>query len=243
MSLQYKTEGFVFKKEDRFEADRNFSVFTKDFGRIEVLGKSIRKIASKLRSGIDIFSFSEVEFVQGKTRKTLTDAIVLKKPSNIYTPEKLKISYYISNVLDDFIKGEEKDENILQLIDDTFAKLEEYTKEDCSIIYYYFFWNFMAVLGYQPELSNCPVCQQKLNPYNLYFSNKEGGVICRSCYASRRDSVKIKSDIVKILRLILKKDFDILSKLKISQEINDSLSKISEGYKNYLLSTNNFKNI
>ena len=44
MTVHYKTEGFVFKSVDRLEADRVFSVFTVDFGRIEVFGKSIRKI-------------------------------------------------------------------------------------------------------------------------------------------------------------------------------------------------------
>ncbi|OGZ68237.1 MAG: DNA repair protein RecO [Candidatus Staskawiczbacteria bacterium RIFCSPHIGHO2_02_FULL_34_9] len=234
MTTSYRTLGFIFKKEDKFEADRNFSVFTKDFGRVEVLGKSIRKIASKLRGGIEIFSFSEIEFVQGKVRKTLTDSVAEKRFNNIYKPEKLKISYNISEMLDDFLKGEEKDEKIMSLIEDVFTKLEDYKKENCSIVYYYFLWNFISLLGYEPELSNCPICQQKLNPYNLYFSNKEGGVICRSCYSLKKESLKIKSDIVKILRLILKKDFDILSRLKISSDIGNSLSAVSEGYKNYL---------
>src|SRR3990167_7638334 len=107
MTTSYRTAGFVFKKDDRFESDRNFSVFTKDFGRVEVLGKSIRKIASKLRGGIEIFSLSEIEFVQGKNRKTLTDAVLDKKFNNIYTPVKLDISYKISGLVDNFIKGEE----------------------------------------------------------------------------------------------------------------------------------------
>lgn len=243
MSTYYKTKGFVFKKEDRFEGDRNFSVFTEDFGRVEILGKSIRKIASKLRSGIDMFSFSEIEFVQGKTRKTLTDAVLEKKFNRIDTPEKLEISYAISSVLDDFLKGEEKDDNILHLIGDVFNKLENYKKEENSIVYYYFLWNFITLLGYSPELSKCAVCQQKLNPYNLYFSYKEGGVICKSCSVSRKDSIKIKSDIVKILRLIIKKDFDILSRLKIDKDSSSSLKKISDEYKDHLLFTNNFKNI
>ena len=99
MALQYKTEGFVFKKEDIFEADRIFSVFTKDFGRIEVLGKAIRKIASKLRGGMAMFDLSEIEFIQGKNKKTLTDAISIKKFSNITkNPEKLLLVVKISEM-------------------------------------------------------------------------------------------------------------------------------------------------
>ena len=79
MSLYCRTEGFIFKKEDRNDSDRVFSVFSKDFGRLEIFGKAIRKIDSKLKSAVEIFSFSEIEFVQGKNRKTLTDVFLQKK--------------------------------------------------------------------------------------------------------------------------------------------------------------------
>ena len=60
MAVHYKTKGFILKKEDRLESDRIFTVFTYDFGRIEIFGKAIRRIASKLKGGIDIFSLSEI---------------------------------------------------------------------------------------------------------------------------------------------------------------------------------------
>ena len=76
MFLNYRTKGFIFKKEDRGEADQLFTIYTKDFGKLEILGKAIRKISSKLRSGAETFYLSEIEFIQGKTYKTLTDAIL-----------------------------------------------------------------------------------------------------------------------------------------------------------------------
>src|SRR5260221_8614188 len=107
MSLYYKTEGFVFKKDDSLEADRNFSVFTKDFGRVEIFAKAIRKINAKLKGGIDIFHFSEIEFVQGKKRKTLTDAVLLDKFSGIAGhPENFLLALKISELMDNFIKGQ-----------------------------------------------------------------------------------------------------------------------------------------
>ena len=71
MTLKYKTKALVFKKTDRNESDRVFSVFTENFGRLDIFAKAIRKNVSKLRSGIDIFFISDIEFIQGKNRKTL----------------------------------------------------------------------------------------------------------------------------------------------------------------------------
>ena len=233
MAVHYGTEGFVFKKEDRFDADRIFSVFTKDFGRVEVFGKAIRKIASKLKGNIEIFCFSELSFIQGKNKKILTDSALISKFSNLTkNPEKFLLAMRISEAIDSFIKNEQEDRKIWSLLIDTFEKLNHYTPRDNdqSLIYYYFIWNFVSALGYEPGLSMCAVCGNKLSPYNLYFSYKEGGVICGVCSVAKKDGIKTKSDIVKILRLVLKKDWDVLQKLKMETSYLESLMGISNNY-------------
>lgn len=239
MNLHYNTEGFIFKKEDGLEADRIFSVFTKDFGRIEIFAKAIRKIDSKLKGNIEIFSLSKIEFIQGRNRKTLTDTALIEKFKSIENvPEKLEIAYRISDILDDFIRGEEKDDDVFDLLNDILNKLNDFkfSLADArqELIYLYFFWNFIFVMGYGPELSKCSVCAGKLDPDALYFSNKEGGIICKSCHLAERDGIKIESSLVKILRLLLKKDWEILSKLKVENNTARLLKEISDNYYNYI---------
>ena len=161
-----------------------FSVFTEDFGRLDVFAKAIRKSKSKLRGGIDIFLMSEIEFIQGKNKKTLTDASIIEKfislPCDL---EKFKIANSIGQILDNFITGEEKDRGIFDLLKETFYKLDAQSsnREKGVFIYDYFLWNTLSLLGYRPEVQKCNICQQKLNPYNIYFSNREGGIICKKC--------------------------------------------------------------
>ncbi|MBI3631679.1 MAG: DNA repair protein RecO [Candidatus Staskawiczbacteria bacterium] len=244
MAVYYRTQGFIFKKQDIFEADRAFSVFTSEFGRLEVFGKAIRKITSKLRGGIEIFSLSEIEFIQGKNRKTLTDTVAIEKFSNIMqNPGRLEISYKISEVLDNFIRGQEKDENIFILLSETFDKLNSPAPQifDIHLTYCYFLWSFLSLLGYHPEVQKCTICRLNLNPNHLYFSNKDGGIICKNCLNSNMEAKEINSDIVKILRLILKKDWEILSKLKIGISSRELFKKISDDYY-YFLSSHSSKN-
>lgn len=240
MSVYYRTQGFIFKKKDILEADRVFSVFTYDFGRLEIFGKAIRKITSKLRGGIEIFSLSEIEFIQGKNRKTLTDTIAIEKFSNIIQdPVRLEISREISDILDNFIKGQEKDESVFILLKETLNKLNSLELQvfNVQLIYYYFLWNFLSATGYHPEIQKCAACGLKLNPDILYFSNKDGGIICKNCSNSDMESKKINSDIVKILRLIFKKDWQILSKLRVEVFSQNLLKEISDNYYCYILSS------
>ena len=247
MSIQQKTHVFVFKKEDRLESDRVFSVFSKDFGRIEIFGKAIRKMPSKLRGNTEIFSFSKFEFIQGKSKKTLTDAIFIEKFKTLKEiPEKLETAYKIADVVDDFIKGEEPDEHIYNLLKDVFNKLDICIELSSyyQLIYYYFIWNFIFILGYGPELFMCAICKKSLNPLSLYFSNKEGGAICEQCSLSSKDNIKVKADVIKVIRLILKKDWTTLLKLKIALDCKNELEQVSENYYKYLLSSHSLqKNI
>jgi DNA repair protein RecO (recombination protein O) len=216
MMEKYRTKGFVFKKEELADADQTFAVFTKDFGRLELRAKAIRKITSKLRRDFDIFYFSEIEFIQGKNNKTLTDATKIRK----FGADSKHLNQ-ISEVLDGFIKGEERDEKTFELLNGIFDKLNN------KLAFQYFFWNFVSLQGFHLETQNCASCHGKLNPYNVYFSAKDGGIICKNC-SIHGTKQKINSDIVKILRLILKKDWLTVSKLKVEPNSQKLLEDIFE---------------
>jgi DNA repair protein RecO len=151
MFIHHRSLGLVIKKEDRGEADQLFTVYTKDFGKIEILAKSVRKISSKLRAGAEIFYLSEFEFIQGKGRKTLTDAIVIEKYNNLRQDlNRLKIAHQTAEILDDFIKGQESDERIWGLLLKVFKKINDLkiSGENLSAIYYNFLFDFISLLGY-----------------------------------------------------------------------------------------------
>jgi len=243
MFVHYRTQGFILKKEDRGEADQLFTIYTKDFGKLEILGKAIRKISSKLRSGAELFYLSEIEFIQGKAHKTLTDAIVIEKHKNIrQNLEKLKVAYQIAGVLDELVSGQEKDEKIWELLNEVFEKLKIENSLNpallqkgggkLEIIYYYFLWNLLSILGYQIDLYHCLDCQKKLLPGKLYFK-PEPGIICEKCAGKVKYKKEISSDVIKILRLFLNKNWNTLSRLKITDVYEKSLKKISENYFSY----------
>jgi DNA repair protein RecO (recombination protein O) len=189
--------------------------------------KAIRKITSKLRADIDLFYLAEIEFIQGKNNKTLTDASKIDKFNSIIkNPESLAVAYQIADILDSFLRGQEKDEKTFSLLNEIFYKLseEKYQAKNNRLLFQYFFWNFISLQGYKLEVYNCASCQQKLDPGNIYFSGKEGGVICKECINTDKDVQKINCDIVK--RIILKKDWDTFSRLKVEQPSLQLLSTI-----------------
>lgn len=240
MFIHHRSQGFVIKEENRGEADKVFTIFTKNFGKVKVSGKAIRKIKSKLRAGIQAFYLSEIEFIQGKKQKTLVDAISLDKfPGIKKNFNKLRIISKITEVFDKLVKGEEPDKKLWELLLEVFKGLDvcPSSRSLYSLIYYYFIWNLFSTLGYKPVFNQCVVCQKKLKPDVLYFNPEHGGIICDSCFRKVKEGEKTEVETIKILKVLLEKRWEIFSKLKIEAEHQKDLKKISENYLSYLFDT------
>lgn len=231
----YHTEGIIIKEEDYGEADRFFTVFTKDFGKIRVMAKGIRKIKAKLRSGLQFFNHIYLEFVRGKYFYTAIEAINIDNFQNLKKePEKIKILFHISNILNKLLK-EGRDERIWDLLLRILNKMKEqrFSGSRLDLLLRYFEWNLLDILGYHPELHHCVVCRSKLKEEGLYFSAKEGGISCFRCRNKDKEAKQIDIDTIKILRLILGRKKEILEKLKTGNE--KKLKEISRYYLEHIL--------
>ncbi len=229
---RYRTKAVFLKKENRGEADQLFTLFTEDFGKIKILARAVRKITSKLRSGTELFYLSEIEFIQGRYQKTLTDAVLIEK--FILVPE-------ITQAIDALMAIERPDTKVWRLLFATLRSLERPRpalgsargRASDSLASLYFLWQLFAVAGYSPELYNCAQCHKKLLPNTLFFSAEEGGVVCKDC-SGLEGVVAILPGTIKVLRLFLTKPITIIEKLKLTPEIIKNLHNVSKIYLNFL---------
>ena len=239
MADHYRTLGIILKKKERGEADQLFTIYTKDFGKLNILGKGIRKISSKLKAGMEIFYLSEIEFIQGKAHKTLTDTILIDRFKNLRSElKRLNTAFKIVKVLDRFSLKQEPDKKIWQLLEESFKKLDDVKSKipNPELIYYYFLWNLFSVLGYQPEMTYCLSCGKKISPGLIYFT-PEGGLICQSCSKKKTLPLRreITQDTIKIIRIILRKDWGTFSRLKIRPFHQKELKEISQIFSSTIL--------
>ncbi len=250
----YRTKGFVLSKKNSGEADQIFSLYTHDLGKIEVVGKAIRKITSKLKFGIDVFYFIELEFIQGKKQKILTDAILLDKFSKARkTPEALRYIAQIAEVVSFLVLVEKEDEKIWNLLFTTIKKMNDLSFENSlptsidmrsiagrEIILNYFLWNFFVLLGYAPELYFCPICTNKLLPETFFLSPHHGGVVCwKCCDKAKKENQQflfeeITVSTVKLIRFLIQNPMEKVQKLDTSQSDLESLNVAFELYFNFL---------
>lgn len=231
MALYYRTLCFVFKKIEKGEADIIFKVYSKDFGKIEILAKGIRKISSKLRYQIDLFTFCEIHFVEGKN-KVLIETRILKEFKKIRKNLKgLILAFRISEIFDKLVMEGNPERKIWLLLFRTFKYLDScyFNKAKLYLIYQYFIWNLLSYLGYKPQLRYCIYCQKFPKDNKLYFS-EEGGIVCQKCKVKSDLSLPINLFELRFLREVLRKDLGDLIRTPIKLVQVKNLNRITKKF-------------
>lgn len=156
MSPLFQTNGIIIKEEERGEADRVFTVFTEDFGKIRLHARGARKIKSKLAGRLALFNLINLHFVEGRKRKIITDAYVIDNFYNIKQDlSRLKIALYASKILDDLIVASERDERLWKIIPWVFESANKGQIAGTeSILLRLFEVKLLDYLGYLPDFSS-----------------------------------------------------------------------------------------
>ena len=91
MFTHHRTEGVILSSRKRRAADEIFTLYTRDFGKLDVIGRSIRKSESKLKMKMSLFSLVEIGFIEGKKYNTLTDVSLISRFKNAKKSERLMV--------------------------------------------------------------------------------------------------------------------------------------------------------
>ena len=108
---------FVLLRRDFREYDQIISLYTREFGKLEVIAKGIKKITSRNSGNLEVLALLEIVVEKGKEINHLTKVRTVKVFSEIASDlGKLVIVKYILKIVDDFTLPQEKDEKIFNLV-------------------------------------------------------------------------------------------------------------------------------
>ncbi len=145
-----KTEAIILKSADLGETDRLLTIYSKEFGKIQVAARGTKKLESKLRYHLEPFSYSHLILVEGKNFRIVKDAVLINQfllmQKDLGTT---KIAYKIMNLVDELIVGEEKDEEIWNLLSEALKELN--VGDTISHIVKKFQDDLLKLLGYDPK--------------------------------------------------------------------------------------------
>lgn len=230
----HRAKGFVLKKENIREADQRFWIYTREYGQVVVIAKAIRKLNSKLRSSIDVFCLVEIEFIQGKTQKTLTDAVLQERFTGLKKRLlKIRLAFRFARIFSRLVRNHQPDKNLYSGLYSFFVHLEAEPSfaRLAPLFYFYFLLNLLKDLGYEPGLFHCIVCRRDIRGWPFSFSLDEKGLLCSDCLKKKKHRLwPLTVETVKFLRLIFNRNWTMIRLVKTDRELLNNLKNFSREY-------------
>lgn len=119
------TEAIILKREDFRERDERISLYTKDFGKITLVAKGIRRIEAKLRGNLDIFNFVDIIFVEGLKYPILTAIDARERFDNLACdPFLYKASLGVTTLIADIFEERLTDRDFFDILYCALSKLD-----------------------------------------------------------------------------------------------------------------------
>ena len=125
----YSTQGIVLSRRNYHEADRRIKIFTKDYGKVVVLAKGVRRPKSRKRGSVEVFSKIRFSASRTKTFDIITETI----PEDLYLSirnnlRKMSLAYYFIEIIEKITSENEKHEVLYDLLVDFLERLKTETK-------------------------------------------------------------------------------------------------------------------
>lgn len=151
--MTYKAEGIIINKKDFREADRLFCVYTKEYGKLDILGQGTKKITSKLSGNLEILNKAVFTFAKGKQldRVALVDPLSSNEDikNNL---EKLTCALYCLQIFDTAVKVGEPDDALYAHVNDFVSHLNDCEGNVFSPLAKLFIIKLAILLGYRPNV-------------------------------------------------------------------------------------------
>jgi len=121
----FSSEGIVLSRRKYGEADRIITILSKDFGKIRLIAKGVRKPKSRKRGSLEVFSLIKFTFTVTNYLKILTEVETLKFFPKIRRSLKATaLAYFYLEILDSLTADEQKSENLFNILLQSLLAIE-----------------------------------------------------------------------------------------------------------------------
>ncbi len=192
---QQVTTAIVLSRTNYGEADRILTVITPDYGKVRLMAKGVRKVKSKLAGGIELFSVSNITFIQGRGEVgTLVSTRLLKHYGQIITDiTRVQLGYDLLKMFNTITEDNAEPE-YFELLEQSFQALDDIQVGE-DLIRAWFAAQLLRLGGHTPNLQTDSF-GHKLEPDTSYEFDYDTVAFVA------HEQGKFMADHIKFMRLI-----------------------------------------
>lgn len=231
----FRTPALVLKRRPFGEADRLVTLLTPQHGKIDAIAKGARKPLSKKTGHVELFTHTDVLIARGRELGILTQAEVVK-PFVPIREDLTRGAYanYVAELLDRFTYDADfASPRLFTLLDASFERICH--DDDPRRVVRYFELRLLDEVGFRPELQDCVVMQEAVQPQDQFFSYHDGGVVSIEGANHTAGLVPLPLNTLKLLRHMQRSPYQQVAELRISDTLHADAERIMLGYIRYTL--------
>jgi DNA repair protein RecO (recombination protein O) len=230
----YTTQAIVLKHSDLGEADRIMTLFTPNKGKIRAVAKGIRRPISKKAGHLDLLTYSQLQFAQGRNLDIITQASTLEPFLHLRSELwHMTCGYYLTELIDRFIEDDTPHRDVFDLFLEALRTLDtdaralhqiaEGERRDADrsrtqLLLRYFEIYLLSCVGYEPVLRACAHCNTELKPEENGFTPSLGGALCPRCSSLWTQPISMNA--LKVLRLLQRTAWADVPRLKLDPRLH-----------------------
>lgn len=125
-SQSQKLHAVVVSSKNYGEADKIVTLFSKERGKVIALAKGVRKLTSKKRSSLLVFSHIQCEFVETKGMGIIREARLINSFDHVRTDlKRVSVGYFLCEVVKKMTVENVSQENVFDLFTESLFHLNE----------------------------------------------------------------------------------------------------------------------
>lgn len=194
-----KTTGIIIRSASYKENDRMLTLFSREYGRLDVASRGCKKNSSPLFAASSLFTYGHYQLYNRNGRLSLMQAEVLH---NFYALSKhleaFAAAQFMAGVCGAMAAPMENQSGLFALLIHLLTNMESNVL-DPSAALLVFALKASDIHGVRPNLYSCVRCGR---PETDGFSLREGGLVCRPC-GGRDSGFPLSDDQISLLRMIL----------------------------------------
>lgn len=220
----YKTEAIILRHRRMGEADKVLTLFTPNYGKIEVIAKGARRPKSRKTGHLEILSRSTLLLARGRNLDVVTQSEGAESLVTLREDlERLSQAIYVAELVDRFSAERVENYPLYLLLLDTLRRLSG--ADPIELTLRFFELRLLSNAGFQPQLHECAACGQSLTPVVNYFSAAIGGCVCSACRLREGKARPLTVNALKVMRLFQSGSFGDASRLRLTASLNNEIEE------------------
>jgi len=250
----YKVEAVVLRHQPVGEADRVLTLFTREYGKMRVSARGVRKTTSRLAGRVQPFTHGRLLLARGRTLDVVAQGDVVRAYAGLQQ-DLLRSAYaaYIVELVDRFLADRDRHPEVFDAVLDAFAVIEGADEDEAEVYALWFSLHLADSLGYRPEMDRCVACGRPLPTGGMSaddaagraaeggrgaawaFSPGSGGALCPACAARAPAAVRAAPGVLATGAYLLRGTAERARRLRVAERPRRQLAGLVQAHLEYHL--------